>query len=111
MRNPPWTREEVILALDLYASVGCAVADHPKVIALSGVLRTRPGIGSIGGEPSYRNPNGVSLKLANFASLDPAYPGTGMKSCSQLDRAVWTEFSKSPNELRVVALRIRREWS
>jgi hypothetical protein len=54
----------------------------------------------------FRNPNGVALKLANFAALDPAYPGRGimpdpvpglprMKMCSRPSRAL-TAFTASP---------------
>lgn len=111
MRNPPWSREEVILALDLYASVGAATSDSPKVVALSELLRSRPGTESLRAVSSFRNPNGVSLKLGNFAFLDPEYSGTGMTSCSKMDRSVWDEFANAPIELRKAARSIRRAWS
>ena len=39
-RNPPWQRDELILALDLYMRVGRRVADDTdaEVIALSGII-------------------------------------------------------------------------
>ena len=43
-----------------------------------------------------RTPSSVAMKLANFASLDPAITRTGRKGlegASALDRAVWAEFN------------------
>jgi 5-methylcytosine-specific restriction protein A len=42
-KNPPWTRDELILALDLYFRVGRKQVDppHPEVIALSTLLNER----------------------------------------------------------------------
>lgn len=41
MRNPPWTRDELILVLDLYFRLGRRQADatDPEVVALSDTLR------------------------------------------------------------------------
>lgn len=37
-RNRPWSREELILALDLYFKLGASYKTHPDVIGSSGVL-------------------------------------------------------------------------
>jgi putative restriction endonuclease len=44
-----------------------------------------------------RTPSSVAMKLANFASLDPAITRTGRKGLdgsSALDRAIWAEFNR-----------------
>ena len=73
--NPPWTREELMLALDLYLKVGQRGREHPEVIALSVLLRA---LADPGMAANYRNPNSVAMKLANFASVDPSHPGRGL---------------------------------
>ena len=43
----------------------------------------------------------MAMKLCNFASLDPALKLRGIKGlpgASALDREVWKEFHKNPNE-------------
>jgi 5-methylcytosine-specific restriction protein A len=84
-RNPPWSRDELILALDLYRRYGIADDHHPEVARLSGVLNELPIHASRPDEARFRNANGVALKLANFASLDPDYGGLGMSRGGRLD--------------------------
>src|SRR5690554_6763003 len=94
-RNPPWTRDELILALDLYFRLDPVdiSADHPGVIALSNLLRQLP-IHQHRPDPErFRNPNAVCMKLWNFARLDPSYKGAGLEAGSKLDEAIWDEFA------------------
>lgn len=109
-RNPNWTEEEVVVALDLYAAIGAAVPSHPKIVQLSTLLRSIPSNRRFADNPSFRNTNGISLKLANLASLDPDYQGAGMKSVSAIDRAIWNRYGCSPKELMAEAKRIRQRW-
>ena len=71
-------RDELILALDLYRRFGIADDRHPEVVRLSEIRNRLPIHSSRPDEVRFRNPNGVGLKLANFAALDPDYPGVGM---------------------------------
>lgn len=75
-RNPPWSRDELILALDLYMAHHPRLPpkDGPEVRELSEVLNRLHR--SPGGDhrPDLRNPNGCYLKLTNFRRFDPAYP-------------------------------------
>ena len=108
-RNPPWSRDEVILALDLYfRHEGRDPGDtHPDVIELSVFLRE---MASEAGQATYRNGNGVAMKLMNFRSLDPVFTskgGKGLNSASKLDREVWEEFFNRRLELAVAAEAIR----
>jgi 5-methylcytosine-specific restriction protein A len=79
-RNPPWTRDELILALDLYFRLGRKHEgpSHPEVMALSKALNTLP-IHDNQQRADFRNPAGVAMKLANYLAIDPEYPGTGLR--------------------------------
>jgi 5-methylcytosine-specific restriction enzyme A len=104
-KNPPWTRDELILALDLYFRVGRKQVDppHPEVIALSTLLNQLPIHGASSAAADFRNPTGVSMKLGNFLAHDPAYPGVGLKRGNKLEAEVWREFASNPARLREVA--------
>ena len=79
VRNPVWTRDELVLALDLYLGSRLALPGKrsAEVLELSATLN-RLGAVLFGdrGE-DFRNANGVYLKLMNFRSLDPHYTGQG----------------------------------
>jgi len=96
-RNPPWQRDELILALDLYMRLGRRVADDtdPEVINLSELLNKLPIHTNRPDEAKFRNPNGVGLKLANFRAIEQ--PGHGMSRGSRLDLVVWNEFVGDEN--------------
>lgn len=107
-RNPAWAYEELVLALDLYVREGLLDDRDPRVVELSELLArlplhtNRPGLGR------FRNPNGVALKLANFAALDPDYHGVGMTRGGRLDAGVWDRFRDRTKELRRLAAEIKR---
>lgn len=105
MRNPKWTRDEVILALDLYFKLtpGQMHAKNEDIIHLSKILNKLPIHKKRLDETTFRNPNGVALKLCNFLSIDPEYDGSGMKSYSQLDKKVFYEYYTNRNELNSIA--------
>ncbi len=108
-RNPLWTREQVILALDLYVKHGGRDpgADHPDVIETSALLKQ---MATEAGLATYRNASGVKMKMMNFRSVDPAYTSngrTGLKGASALDKAIWAEFYGKPIELALAADAIR----
>lgn len=75
-----WTREELILAINLYCKLpfGLLHTRNPVIIKLANLIG--------------RTPSSVSLKLVNFASLDPSLKQRGMANASKLDREVWNEF-------------------
>jgi 5-methylcytosine-specific restriction protein A len=108
-RNPNWTREELILALDLYFR--CDVAgtgpDDPEIVALSELLNRLPIHDHRSEYPTFRNPAGVYMKLCNFLRLDPEYRGVGLRAGSHLDIAVWEEFAQDRSRLHAAAAAIR----
>jgi hypothetical protein len=95
------------LALDLYRRYGIADDHHPEVVQLSDLLNRLPIHTSRPVEEKFRNANGVALKLANFASVDPDYGGVGMTRGGRLDREVWNEFAGHWDELEAAAADIR----
>lgn len=101
-RNPPWTRDETILALDLFFDAGLvALSDTDKrVIALSRTLRALPGNEERAENPSFRNPAGVAFKLSNLQSVAT---GKGFANVSATDRAVWKQFENRRVRVKEVA--------
>lgn len=90
MANVNWTREELILAFNLYCKIsfGQIHHDNPKVIELAQIIG--------------RTPSSVSFKLSNFASLDPFHIKRGIKGLrhgSKLDKEIYDEFSNNWDEL------------
>lgn len=78
-----WSREELILALNLYCklSFGQMHERNPEIKELADLIN--------------RTPGSVSLKLVNFASLDPGLQARnikGMANASNLDKLIWNEF-------------------
>jgi 5-methylcytosine-specific restriction protein A len=106
-RNPPWQRDELILALDLYVRHGGAhLSDgNPEVVTLSRVLNALP-IHAGARAAGYRNPNGVSMKLLNFRRFDGARSGAGLRRGNRLEEVVWREYAHDPARLRAVAAAI-----
>jgi putative restriction endonuclease len=85
-----WTREELILAINLYCKTpfGKLDARNPNVISLANLIG--------------RTANSVAFKLVNFASLDPTLKARGIKgasNASKLDKQIWEEFFQNWNIL------------
>lgn len=83
MSRRDWTRDELILAMNLYCQLpfGRLHKGNPEIIRLAEALD--------------RTPSSVSMKLCNFASLDPVHQRRGVKGLSGAsagDRQVWSEF-------------------
>lgn len=91
--NPDWNRDETLLALDLLYRHGTPLdKGHDDVAELSAVLRAAL-IHPVGvRRPSFRNADGVALKLQNLMSaIDP----TRSLSSSAMDRALVAEYPAS----------------
>lgn len=108
-----WTRDEVILALELYRDdPKCkGRSDHPKVIALSDLLRSLPIYPAELQGPTFRNPDGVGLKLSNLARFDTGSGKQGMRRGSRVDEEVWHEFANDVPRLKATAAAIRGSLS
>lgn len=111
-RNPNWTRDEVILALDLYLTnpANPPGKDSQAVLSLSSLLNKMHRLTGQSVGETFRNPNGVYLKMMNLRALDTDYTAegkVGMKSGSRLDRRVWEEFAGNRQLLSSEAKTIR----
>jgi putative restriction endonuclease len=85
-----WTREELILAINLYCKLpfGRLHRNNQDVIKLASLIG--------------RTSNSVAYKLVNFASLDPSLKARGIKGASNtsnLDKEIWNEFFNHWDEL------------
>lgn len=111
IRNPNWTRDELILALDLYFRVNPIHTSekHSEIVALSDLLNNLP-IHAQQPNKKFRNPNGVYMKMCNFLRLDPNYLGKGLDAGSQLDIVIWNEFAKDRGLLQKTAAAIRHNY-
>jgi len=111
--NPDWARDELILALDLYFRV---YPRHPsqtdtEVVGLSQLLNSLPIHADHGDGATFRNPNGVSMKLSNFLRFDPSYEGAGLSRGNHLEAEVWHEFADRRDALARTAEAIRKSTS
>lgn len=104
--NPNWTRDETILALDLYFDLKGKIpsGSDERVKALSVVLRSIPYHAEASRNESFRNPDGVAFKLQNLRQVAT---GKGLGNVSETDRAVWLEFGASPEATKSLASLIR----
>ncbi|WP_431087667.1 hypothetical protein [Paenibacillus sp. 8b26] len=71
-RNPAWTKDELILALNLYFKYKPSAINknHPEVIKLSEQLNVLSANIQKVDTQKFRNPNGVYMKLCNFLRYD-----------------------------------------
>lgn len=109
MRNPPWSRDELIVALEFYLRYRPSIpaTGSAEVVELSDFLNRlgRKLFGAVSG--TYRNPNGVYLKMMNLSRLDPDYPGRGMERGGKDEEVVWKLYASKPEELKRVVEGIR----
>jgi 5-methylcytosine-specific restriction enzyme A len=108
-RNPPWQRDELVLALDLYFKHNPLhiSKNHPEVVALSKVLNALPIHSDRPDAAKFRNPNGVYMKLCNFLPRDKSYTGAGLRRGNALEQKIWDEFAADKNALALAARAIK----
>ncbi|MEW6108955.1 MAG: hypothetical protein AB1632_07310 [Nitrospirota bacterium] len=85
-----WSEQELIVAFNLYCKLpfGQFHNNNTKVIELAKILG--------------RTPSSVSLKLCNFARLDPIHQKRGIRGMShgsKLEEKIWNEFNQNWEEL------------
>ena len=116
-RNPPWERDELILALDQYMThrenvrgiTSRAIIQPDATAELSDLLSQRAGVlGVVRGDERFRNEASVKMELMNFLAIDPEYPGTGLGHRGRRDKEVWDEFAQDRRRLQAAAKAIRR---
>lgn len=92
-RNPVWTRDETILALDLYLKRRPSLPGKtdPEVVALSELLRRFAIQRGVSGGETFRNPTGVSMKISNLSRLEGS-TRKGLPHGAGVEEQVWAEF-------------------
>lgn len=95
-----WSREELILAFNLYLKTpfGKMHSTNKEVIHLAQLIG--------------RTPNSVALRLVNFASVDPVLKARGIKGMDggkKVVQPIWDEFFNNQEELMFLSERILAE--
>jgi 5-methylcytosine-specific restriction enzyme A len=110
IKNPDWTREEMILALDLYFRLDQGQMHHrnPDVIRVSNELIALNIHTEISDKKKFRSPDSVSRRLGNFKTMDKTYLGEGLPNAGKLARKVWDEFKSHRDKLSKEAELIRQ---
>lgn len=85
-----WTRDEFILAFNLYLKIEYKKINdqNPDVIKLANLIN--------------RSPGSISIRLANFASVDPYHQqrgAGGLKNGGNTIQSIWDEFYKDREKL------------
>lgn len=98
MARNDWTRQELIVAFNLYCRTpfGRIHNRNPEIIALAKAIG--------------RTPSALSWKLANFSRFDTSVTGrnlTGATHGSKLDRQIWEEFNSDWDRLAIESERLR----
>ena len=109
MKPPPWSREELIVALEFYLRHTPSIP-HKGSTAIAELSDFLNRLGKkLHGEISatYRNPNGVYMKMMNLRRFDPDYTGSAMQRGNKDEEAVWNLYSSNRSELVRVAESIR----
>lgn len=111
-RNPPWSRDELILALELYLRHRASPLgkDDEEVTELSEFLGKMGQALGLAEVETYRNANGVYMKMMNFRRFDAEYTKdgkVGLTRGNKDEEVVWREFSIDPVRLAAVTTAIR----
>lgn len=108
-RNPPWNRDELILALDLYLRFegNPPGKTSSQVQELSELLNKMSAKLSTEGDDRFRNPSGVYMKMMNFRRLDDRFDGAGLARGGKLEETIWREYADQPEQLSKAANLIR----
>ena len=101
MQRRNWTRDELILAFNLYLKLSFGQMHHrnPDVQHLAALIG--------------RNANAVAMRLSNFASVDPYHQQRGIKGLEggkKQVQPIWDEFVKNREELLYESEKIRAKF-
>ena len=108
IKNPKWSYNELILALELYMNnrPNPPSKNSREVSLLSIVLRLNALLNGMQINKIFRNKNGVAMKLQNFRRFDPMFKGTGLRAGGNLEFEVWEKY-QDIKKLKKISQRIR----
>ena len=99
-QRKPWSKAELILVFNLYLKIPFGKFHHSN----SDIIRLAELIG--------RTPSAVSMRLSNFASVDPYHKERGVKGLTggiKQVQPIWDEFHENKEELVFESERILAE--
>ena len=106
MRNQKWSEEEVILLIDLYFDLkqsNTAITDaREEIHILSELLRKLAIINGNDINETFRNENGITMKLNNIRYID-TLGNDGLSAYSDLDKNVYDQFVDNSDVMRIRA--------
>lgn len=110
MRNPIWTRKEMILAADLankrqWRGVNSST---PGILELSVLLKKADFHPEEQRGGSFRSINSVSMKVNNLIASHPSSTGVGLR-VTKAENDVVQEFVKDPHRMSELAASIRSQ--
>ena len=107
-RNPNWTRDELVLAAQFYRRHAPHIPGKTSasLIALSDEILAAAARQGLVGVETFRNPNGVYMKLMEFRKYDPDYSGVGLGhgKLRPIEAEVW---DLPPDQLATEAGQVR----
>jgi 5-methylcytosine-specific restriction enzyme A len=109
MRNPKWTRDELLLVLHLYlqnpkSPPSKQSKEVKEMSEILGRLGNKLGIDT---DSKFRNINGVYMKMMNFLRFDGSYEGVGLTRGGKDEQVVWDLYSDKQQELSKIVKSIR----
>ena len=112
MKNPKWTREEIILTLAFYHKHYPSIPEKnsTEIMELSSLLRQLNDNQNKTINKNYRNENGVYMKLMNFHHLNPNHFGKGLHAASKLDAEIFKEFENKLEKLKKLSEEIIKSF-
>ena len=112
MKNAKWTRDEIIIALDFYHKNYPSIPDgsSDKIQELSNTIRKLQIILDGDINQTFRNTNGVYMKLMNFHHLNPNHFGKGLHVASKLDAEIFKEFENKLEKLKKISEEIIKSF-
>lgn len=97
-RNPNWTRDELVLAAEFYRRHAPHIPGKTSaiLISLSDEVLAAAALQGLRGTETFRNPNGVYMKLMELRKYDSGYLGVGLGHSAL--RAIELEVWKLPSD-------------
>ena len=108
MRNPNWSRDEVILALDFYlrhrGDERFPDKRSANIERLSDLLNRMADNSGLPRNEDYRNANGVYMQVKKFAHIDPDWTKSeGMPKASKLFAEAWAAYGNDASQVAAMA--------
>ena len=96
-RGSRWTRKELLAVLYFYIKYKPGLTspqNHPRIETLAKAMG--------------RTVSSIAMRIANYRSQDPAYPGRGLEGGGQYIK-IWREYESDPDRLLAEARRAYQE--